>query len=75
MVWEERGPGEALQQGLGSIAVGVVCYLVMNVRLVEHLLFVFPELLLIVLAATVLLGRYSGYRLTELRRFRVLAGR
>ena len=75
VVWEERGPGEALQQGLGSIAVGILCYLVMNVRLVEHLLFVFPELLLIVLAATLLLGRYSGYRLTELRRFRVLAGK
>ena len=39
----------------------------------EHLLFVFPELLLAVLAVTLLLGRYSGYRLTELYRFRVLA--
>jgi hypothetical protein len=36
-------------------------------------LFVFPELLLVVLAATLLLGRYSGYRLTELRRFRALS--
>jgi len=34
---------------------------------------VFPELLLAVLAVTLLLGRYSGYRLTELYRFRVLA--
>ena len=32
------------------------------------------ELLLIVLAATLMLGRYTGYRLTELPRFRVLAG-
>jgi hypothetical protein len=31
---------------------------------------VFPELLLIVLAVTLLLGRYTGYRLTELWRFR-----
>lgn len=73
VVWEERGPAEALQQGLGSIAVGVLCYLVMNLPLVEHLFFVFPELLLLVLGVTLLLGRYSGYRLTELRRFRVLA--
>jgi hypothetical protein len=29
-------------------------------------------LLLTVLAVTLLLGRYSGYRLTELFRFRVL---
>lgn len=73
VVWEERGAGEALVQALGSIAVGALCYFVMNLRLVEHLAFVFPELLLVVLAATLLLGRYTGYRLTELRRFRVLA--
>jgi len=73
LVWEERGATEALQQGLGSIAVGALAYLVMNLRIVEHLLFVFPELLLAVLAATLLIGRYTGYRLTELRRFKALA--
>jgi hypothetical protein len=40
---------------------------------IGHLVFVFPELLLVLLAATLLLGRYSGYRLLELRRFRALA--
>jgi len=73
LVWEERGAGEAFQQGLGSLTVGILCYLVMNLRIVEHLFFVFPELLLAVLAVTLLIGRYSGYRLTELYRFRVLA--
>lgn len=73
VVWEERGAAEALQQGLGSVAVGALCYLVMNLRVVEHLAFVFPELLLVVLAVALLLGRYTGYRLSELRRFRVLA--
>lgn len=73
VVWEERGAGEAFQEGLGSIAVGILCYLVMNLQIVEHLFFVFPELLLLVLAGTLLLGRYSGYRLTEIYRFRVLA--
>jgi hypothetical protein len=73
VVWEERGPAEAFQQAAGSIAVGALCYVVMNFRVVEHVFFVFPEMLLVVLAATLLLGRYSGYRLTELYRFRVLA--
>ena len=73
LVWEERGAGEAFQQAAGSIFVGGLCYLLMNLRIVQHLSFVFPELLLIVLAATLLLGRYTGYRLTELRRFKVLA--
>jgi len=53
--------------------VGALCQVVMSLRVVEHLAFVFPELLLLVLAATLLLGRYSGYRLTEIRRFRELA--
>jgi hypothetical protein len=73
VVWEERGAAEALQQALGSVAVGALCHLVMNLQVVEHLAFVFPELLLLLLAATLLLGRYTGYRLSELRRFRVLA--
>jgi hypothetical protein len=73
VVWEERGAAEALQQALGSAAVGALCHLVMYLRVVEHYAFVFPELLLVVLALTLLLGRYSGYRLTELWRFRVLA--
>ena len=73
LVWEERGAREALEQGLGSLVVGALCYFVMSLRIVEHLFFVFPELLLGVLAVILLLGRYSGYRLTELYRFRVLA--
>lgn len=74
IVWEERGPVDAIKQGLGSLLVAAICYLVMGIGLVEHLLFVFPELLLLVLAATLLLGRYTGYRLTELMRFRELRG-
>lgn len=72
IVWEERGPGDAVKQGLGSLLVAVTCYLVMGLELVEHMVFVFPELLLVTLAVTLLLGRYTGYRLTELARFREL---
>jgi len=74
IVWEERGPPEAMQQGLGSLAVAALAYLVMTYRYTEHLFFTFPELLLVLLAATLLMGRYSGYRLFELFRFKVLAG-
>ena len=73
IVWEERGALESLQQALGSLLVGALCFLLMSLAIVEHLTFVFPELLLVVLAVILLLGRYSGYRLTELRRFRELA--
>lgn len=70
LVWEELGASEALIQGFGSLAVAALSYLCMSSRYLEHMIFVFPELLLVVLAATLLLGRYTGYRLTELWRFR-----
>ncbi len=73
VVWEERGGGEAMKQGLGSLVVSLIAYPVLVSALTAHLLFVFPELLLLVLAGTLLIGRYTGYRLLELFRFRALA--
>ena len=73
IVWEERGPAEAITEGLGTLAVAALSYLVMFLDPVEHLVLVFPELLLLILAATLILGRYRGYRLLELFRFRELA--
>ena len=75
IIWDERGAKESLKQGIGSLIVAVLAFLVMNIELVRYLLFIFPELLLIILAITLLLGRYSGYRLLELFRFKVLAAK
>jgi len=72
VVWEESGGRTAAQQTLGSLVVSVLAYLIFNAESVQHLTFVFPELLLLVLAAMLLLGRYSGYRLSELQRFRAM---
>jgi hypothetical protein len=72
IVWEESGARDALQQALGSFTVASLAYLVFRIELVQHLSFVFPELLLVVLAAMLLLGRYTGYRLFEYYRFRTL---
>jgi hypothetical protein len=73
IAWEERGPGFALKEGIGTLIVASVAYLAMSWEPLEHIMFVFPEALLILLAITLLLGRYSGYRLSELFRFRALA--
>ncbi len=70
VVWEESGPGDAIGQGLGSLAVAIVAFGMLKNDLLEHLFFVFPELVLLVLAACILLGRYTGYRVSELIRFR-----
>ncbi|MBL8267800.1 inactive transglutaminase family protein [Steroidobacter sp.] len=72
IVWEERGASEALQEGIGSLLVAAVAYVIMGIPWLEHLIFVFPELLLLVIAVSLLAGRYTGYRLLELRRFKAL---
>ncbi|MFZ5573057.1 MAG: UUP1 family membrane protein [Thermodesulfobacteriota bacterium] len=71
ILWEETGPTDALKQGAGTLAAASMIYLVMSSPILAHLVFVFPELNLVLLAAILLLGRYSGYRITELMRFKV----
>jgi hypothetical protein len=70
--WEELGASETLKQGAWSMVAAMLAYLVMSIKYIEHLMFVFPELLLILLAGTLWLGRYSGFRLLELPRFKSL---
>lgn len=73
LVWEESGASEALKQGGGSLLVASLGYLVMSSETLNYQIFVFPELLLVMLAACLLAGRYTGYRLLEYWRFRALA--
>ena len=73
VLWEERGAGDAIRAALGTLVVASLAYLVMGMDLVEHLVVTFPELLLVVLAVVLIIGRYTGFRLTELARFRALA--
>jgi len=74
VVWEERGATDAIRAGIGSLVVAVTAYMFMGLGWLEHLIFTFPELLLVVLALVLLAGRYTGYRLLELSRFKTLAG-
>ncbi len=69
MMWEESGPKETIIAGLGSILAAVIGYFCMINSYVEHWAFIFPELLLLVLAVNILVGRYNGYKLIEYFRF------
>jgi len=69
ILWEEQGAREVLIQGGGSLLVAVLAFLLMDRSIVRHLAFNFPELHLCVLACVMMLGRYTGYRVSELRRF------
>ncbi|MEM6604309.1 MAG: inactive transglutaminase family protein [Pseudomonadota bacterium] len=72
ILWEEEGPRDVLVQGGGSLLVAVLSFLLMQSSLMQHLSFNFPELNLLLLAAILAMGQYTGYKLLELRRFAVL---
>lgn len=72
LLWEEYGSDEALKTGLSSMFCAIIAYFAMNNATLGYLMFAFPELLLVVLALTMLLGRYNHYKLTEYIRFRQL---
>ena len=74
ILWEEEGGHEVLIQGSGSLLVAVLAYLTMSNTVVAHLTFNFPELMLSLLGIILLLGKYTGFRLSELYRFRDMGG-
>lgn len=69
---EEQGIREVLIQLGGSLFVAIIVYMAMSNRLVTHFMYAFPEANLIILGIILLLGVYTGYRLTELHRFQPL---
>lgn len=75
IVWEERGPATAIKEFLGSLFVAVCGYFAMTEPHLVYLMSTFPELLLVVLAMCLCFGAYTGYRLSEILRFRDLAKR
>lgn len=73
LIWEEEGKRSALIQVGGSLLVAVLAFLFMKIGQIQYWSFYFPELLLVLLAGILLIGRYTGYRLSELARFRTFA--
>ena len=73
VLWEEEGPKDVFVQGGGSLLSASIIFLAMKNPYIGHLAYSFPELLLVVLAVIIMIGSYSGYRLTELRRFEPLS--
>lgn len=72
IIWEEFSPMDAIKQGMGSLFAASITYLAMTNTYVEHWMFVFPETLLALFGLSLLVGRYTGFRLSELWRFRHL---
>ncbi|SFK51361.1 UUP1 family membrane protein [Shimia haliotis] len=70
---EEEGMWDVFVQSFGSLLTATIAYLLMINQQVSFLTFAFPELLLVVLAIILVIGQYTGFRLSELRRFEPLA--
>ncbi len=68
--WEEVGPQKTLVLFFNSMVAAVLGYSSMVHPLVDYWVFAFPEVILILLAITILCGRYTYYRVLELYRFR-----
>lgn len=72
ILWEEEGAKEVFVQGGGSLLTAVLVYLAMTNEFIRHLTFNFIGIQLVVLAIILMLGNYTGYRLSELKRFKPL---
>ncbi len=72
ILWEEEGYKEVLKQGGGSLFVAVCAFLAMDSLVIQHLTFNFLGLQLVILAIVLILGNYTGFRLSELKRFKPL---
>lgn len=73
LIWEEEGKHNAIIQVGGSLVVAVLAYLLMRIPQIQYWALYFPELLLVLLAGIIMIGRYTGYRISELIRFKTFA--
>jgi transglutaminase-like putative cysteine protease len=68
----EDGTAASFKTLLGTLTVSAGVSLLLSIGSVARWMFRYPESLGLVLAAQLILGRYTGYRLSELYRFRDL---
>jgi hypothetical protein len=71
-IQEEDGVTKALTVMLVTLGVVAACFAVMDSLFFQSLILAFPELLLVVIALDLWLGKWMGMRLTEFFRFRRL---
>jgi hypothetical protein len=70
IITEESGYKKAFQIAFFTILVAGLSYLLMASRPLQALVISFPETILVLIAIYMYIGRYSGFRVMELFRFR-----
>ena len=69
ITWEEEGARNTIKEILNTLLTAVVTYFVISNDTVRHVMFAFNELNIVIMFIVMLLGTYTGYRLTEITRF------
>lgn len=69
ITWEEDGAMNAGREVFFSLVAAVATYFIISDEYIRHIMFAFNEINLVILCIVMLLGTYTGYRLTELKRF------
>lgn len=69
---EEQGAWYALRVWLGSLVAATCVFVVLDISYLIYFVFTFPAILLAAIAFMLVIGRYRGYRLLELGRFKAL---
>lgn len=72
ITWEERGSVFALRVAIGTLITSSLSYVIMDFEPIFYFVFTFPAVLLILISFMLAMGRYRGYRLMELFRFKAL---
>ncbi len=70
VIMEEAGVWKGIWTALGSAVVATITHEILHIEPLQLTFFVYPELLFAVAALQVLVGRYTGYRVSEFIRFR-----
>ncbi|MDG9930133.1 MULTISPECIES: inactive transglutaminase family protein [unclassified Pseudomonas] len=70
ITWEERGGAHAFKVAVGTLIAASLAHMLMSIEQLTYFVFTFPAVLLILVGFMLAMGRYRGYRLTELFRFK-----
>ena len=70
ITWEERGGNHAFKVAVGTIIAASLAHALMSIPELTYFVFTVPAVLLILVGFMLAMGRYRGYRLTELFRFK-----
>ncbi|MBF7730783.1 osmotic stress tolerance membrane protein RloB [Pseudomonas sp. N040] len=70
ITWEERGGSHAIKVAIGTLVAASLAFLLMSIPELAYFIFTFPAVLMILVGFMLAMGRYRGYRLTELFRFK-----